>query len=111
MKIYCYISFLLLLFTCSCHQKATSIEKFEDCFSDRKNIKTHPMREGIIKEVMPDFFAITVGDSERYGPCNLASKWKEDGKKVKFQGIEKEIFPNERRAATPFVLQKILATE
>jgi len=83
------------------------METVKDCFPDRKNIKTHQLREGIIKEVMPDFFAITVGDNERYGPCNLDTKWKVDGKKVKFKGIEKEIFPHERRAATPFVLTEI----
>lgn len=111
MKVYSYYFFFFILISTSCHQKMNTIDKFEDCFPDRKNIKTHQMREGTIKEVMTDFFAITVGDSERFSPCNLTSEWKVEGKKVKFQGIEKEIFPNERRAATPFLLQKIEAVE
>ena len=107
MQKYCYILFLGFILFFSCNNKTTSLETVEDCFPDRKKIKTHQMREGVIKEVMTDFFAITVGDSERYGPCNMDVKWKVDGKKVKFRGIEKEIFPNERRAATPFVLADI----
>lgn len=91
----------------SCNNKTANLEPIKDCFPDRKNIKTHPMTEGVVKEVMTGFFAISVGDSERYSPCNLDEEWKIDGKKVKFKGIEKEIFPNERRAATPFVLHEI----
>ena len=107
MQKYCYIllfGFTLLL---SCNNKTTNSEPIKDCLPDRKNIKTHQMTEGVVKEVMQGFFAISVGDSERYSPCNLDAKWKIDGKKVKFRGIEKEIFPNERRAATPFLLTEI----
>ena len=107
MQKYCYIFFIVVIFSISCNNKTATSEQLEDCFSERKNIKTHPMTEGIIKEVMSDFFAITVGDNKRYSPCNMEEKWKIEGKKVKFSGIEKEIFPHERRAATPFVLTEI----
>lgn len=107
MKKYCYISILSFTLFFSCNHKTTNLESVEDCLPDRKDIKIHQMREGVVKEVMSDFFAITVGNSERYDPCNMDAKWKADGKKVKFTGIEKEIFPNERRAATPFLLTEI----
>ena len=96
-----------MIFSISCNNKTTSSEPEKDCLPDRKNIKTLQMTEGVIKEVMQGFFAISVGDSEKYSPCNLDAKWKIEGKKVKFKGIEKEIFPNERRAATPFLLTEI----
>ncbi|MFK8006371.1 MAG: hypothetical protein AB8H03_08375 [Saprospiraceae bacterium] len=107
MQKYCYILISVIVLAFSCNNKSTNFENAVDCFSDRKDIKTHPMREGEIKEVMAGFFAITVGEGERYDPCNLEAKWKIVGKKVKFKGIEKEIFPHERRAATPFLLHDI----
>ncbi len=107
MQKYCYIFFLTVISSFGCNNKTVTSEAFEDCFPERKNIKTHPTTEGIIKEVMNDFFAITIGDSKRYSPCNLDSKWKIEGMKVTFSGIEKEIYPHERRAATPFVLTEI----
>ena len=111
MQKYSYIFLLIVVFTIGCNNKATNSEQLVDCFPERKNIKTHPMTEGIVKEVMSDFFAITVGDSKRYSPCNMDAKWKVEGKKVKFKGIEKEIFPQERRAATPFLLLQIEAVD
>lgn len=107
MQKYSYILLLGFILFFSCTNKTKSLEPVKDCLPERKDIKTHQMKEGVVKEVMQGFFAITVGDSERYSPCNLDTKWKVDGKKVKFKGIEKEIFPNERRAATPFLLTEI----
>ena len=105
MKKYCYIFLFGLSLLFSCNNKTSNL--VEDCLPDRKNIKTHQMTEGVVKEVMQGFYAIEIGNSKRYSPCNLEAKWKIDGKKVKFSGIEKEIFPNERRTATPFLLTEI----
>ncbi|MEO1763697.1 MAG: hypothetical protein AAFR83_17415, partial [Cyanobacteria bacterium J06629_18] len=40
----------------------------------------------------------------RFAPCNLPDEFKKEGLKIRFSGDVKEIYPNERWAATLFKL-------
>ena len=70
-------------------------------FDDRKTVKIINYRVGIIKggriltEDNPTNF------ESRLSLCSLPEKFRKDGIKIIFSGEIKEIYPNERWAATP----------
>ena len=99
------LSILLVVAAQDCGKKATD----ENCFSERKTIKTLASVEGVIEKVGKDMYVIFADgyNNQRYSPCNLQEIWKVDGKKVLFSGKEKEAYPNERWAGLPFVISMI----
>ena len=107
--IFVFLGLVFMSNTC----KEKDCEITSDCFEKRKTIKMQEWSEGIVHEVTAGHFAISpVGNTnQRFGPCNLEDAFKVEGMKVKFCGAEKEIFPQERRASTPFVLGKIEKVE
>ncbi|MCJ8282268.1 MAG: hypothetical protein MJK14_21140, partial [Rivularia sp. ALOHA_DT_140] len=50
------------------------------------------------------YIIITEDNKSRFAPCNLPDKFKKEGLKIRFSGDVKEIYPNDRWAATLFKL-------
>ena len=99
------LAFLLVVAAQDCGKKANE----DNCFSERKTIKTLASVEGVVEKVGKDMYVIYADgyNNQRYSPCNLQDIWKVDGKKVRFSGKEKETYPNERWAGLPFVISMI----
>ncbi len=94
--------------------KKTTIEAatpLGDCMSDRKTVNTHENVDGKILKLNEKLYVISINadDTKRYKACNLDNKWQQDGMKVVFSGLEKEIKPNERWPGTPLRLTAISA--
>jgi hypothetical protein len=83
----------------------------EDCYNDRANIDTITNQIGEIKLIAQTYCLVFNNGNKRYTPCNLPDSLKRDMPEVMFSGIEKEIFPYERRVGTPFVLSAIKISE
>jgi len=111
MKKYCYILAVFIISSASKCDK-TNCEITNDCFPEREIVKTLELQKGAIKEVVKGIFAIVPEEgSGRYQACNMDTDLCVEGLKVKFCGIEKATLPNERRAASPFVLGHIEKAE
>ena len=97
-------SFLVLTLSA----KDCSKEKIDDCFSGRKITKTIEMTAGHIERHGKTWLIISKTDPVRhYAPCNFPEDFQEVSRKIKFSGIEKEVYPNERWAGLPFVITSI----
>ncbi|MEB3220166.1 MAG: hypothetical protein VKN72_28575 [Nostocales cyanobacterium 94392] len=74
-------------------------------FDNRKTVETVKNQVGTIKRLHETLYIIVSEDNpSRFAPCNLPEKLKQDGLKIRFNGEVKEIYPNERWAATLFKL-------
>ncbi len=82
------------------------IENTSKCaFDSRKTVGTVENKVGRIQRIHDKLYIIVTEDgSGRFAPCNLPNKFKKDGLKIRFSGEVKEIYPNERWAATLFKL-------
>lgn len=82
------------------------IENTSKCaYDSRKTVETVENQVGTIKRIHDKLYIIVTEDNTgRFAPCNLADKFKQDGLKILFSGDVKEIYPNERWAATLFKL-------
>ncbi|MEO1432761.1 MAG: hypothetical protein AAFV71_27585 [Cyanobacteria bacterium J06633_8] len=82
------------------------VENTSKCaFDDRKTVGTVENKVGRIQRIHDKLYIIIAEDnSGRFAPCNLPDKFKKDGLKIRFSGDIKEIYPNERWAATLFKL-------
>ncbi len=86
--------------------KETISELQKDCFADRKTTGTLSNVSGTTMKIGDQFY-INIMETKRYHPCNIPEEFKTENLNVTFSGEIKEIFPHERRAGTPFVLDKI----
>jgi hypothetical protein len=74
-------------------------------YDSRKTVETVENQVGTIKRIHDKLYIIVTEDNRgRFAPCNLPNKFKKDGLKINFSGDVKEIYPNERWAATLFKL-------
>ncbi|MGB3760400.1 MAG: hypothetical protein WBA07_29155 [Rivularia sp. (in: cyanobacteria)] len=82
------------------------VENTSKCaFDSRKTVGTVEKKVGRIQRIHDKLYIIVTEDnSGRFAPCNLPNKFKQDGLKIQFSGDIKEIYPNERWAATLFKL-------
>ncbi|HEY9872516.1 MAG TPA: hypothetical protein V6D12_03735 [Candidatus Obscuribacterales bacterium] len=80
-----------------------------DCtYDDRKTVNTVKNQKGKITLSGGIYVLVTEGtNSIRLGACNLPDAFKKEGQSVLFSGEVKEIYPNERWAATPFKITTI----
>lgn len=79
-----------------------------DCYPDRKTIRTINDQEGEIFLIDNTNFGITCSDGDKpLLPCNLPASLQKAGKKIIFAGIIKETKLEELWAGEPFVLLKI----
>ncbi|MEO1626773.1 MAG: hypothetical protein AAFV25_16585 [Bacteroidota bacterium] len=99
----------IVLFFLASTKKCNKTSDFIDCHPDRATKTEVKDQSGIIQHVNGDNWVIVYGENgnRRYLPCNLEKSWQTDNKRVRFDGLEKEIHANERWVGTPFVLQKI----
>jgi hypothetical protein len=79
----------------------------EDCYNDRANTDTITNQIGEIKLIAQTYCLIFNNGNKRYTPCNLPDSLEKEIPLIVFSGIEKEIFPYERRVGTPFILSAI----
>jgi hypothetical protein len=77
----------------------------ECSFDTRKTVGSVKNQQGKIERV-GDIYRIVTKDSSIV-PCNLPDAFKQDSKTILFSGELKEIYPNERWAATPFKITAI----
>ena len=103
------LGLIFLTQSCPPPRETSKTQHFsEDCYPDRKTVSGITRVTGRILKVGSIYaIALIDDDSRRYGPCNLTEQWQEEGKVVIFSGDVKEIRPNERWPATPFVLTMI----
>lgn len=74
-------------------------------FDSRKTVETVENKVGRIQRIHEKLYIIVTEDNRgRFAPCNLPDKFKKDGLMIRFSGEVKEIYPNERWAATLFKL-------
>ncbi len=74
-------------------------------FDSRKTVETVENQVGRIQRIHDKLYIIVTEDNRgRFAPCNLPDKFKQDGLRIVFSGDIKEIYPNERWAATLFKL-------
>jgi len=79
----------------------------QDCMPERKDQETLSDEKGSIIKVAEYYIILSNDGNSRYLPCNLPDTFKQEGQKVKYTLITKEIYPNERHMATPCYLTKI----
>jgi hypothetical protein len=109
-KIIGFIVFLIVLNIIGCSIKGKSGHNglaTVDCMPDRKSQESMTNQYGSIIKVAEQFVLQTDGENQRFIACNLPESYHKEGLKVNFSILIKEIFPNERWAATPVVLQEI----
>ena len=88
-------------------ENAPTLQDEEDCHGKRSVTQTLEEANGSIMKVT-GMYVISMNDgNDRYQPCDLPKKYNQEGILVRFSGEVLEIFPNERRAATPFRLKFI----
>ncbi len=82
------------------------VENRSKCaFDDRKTVETVENKVGTVRRIHDELYIIISEDNRsRFAPCNLPDKLKKEGLKIRFSGDIKEIYPNERWAATLFKL-------
>ena len=78
-----------------------------DCFDDRKNEKELDLLKASIVNIGSEFYIDDTEGNQRYFACNLPDTCKKEGLIVTCSLIVKEIFPYERRMATPGLLTKV----
>ena len=79
------------------------IKNILECwFDDRKTVKIMKNRVGIIKDGSILTEDNLTNFESRLSLCSLPEEFRKDGLKIIFSGEIKEIYPNERWAATPF---------
>ncbi|MEM7716150.1 MAG: hypothetical protein AAF349_21680 [Cyanobacteria bacterium P01_A01_bin.68] len=78
------------------------MKKIVECwFDDRKTVKIIKNRVGIIKDSSILTEDNPTNFESRLSLCSLPEQFRKDGLKIIFSGEIKEIYPNERWAATP----------
>ncbi|MEM6402973.1 MAG: hypothetical protein AAF757_22555 [Cyanobacteria bacterium P01_D01_bin.116] len=82
------------------------IKKNSKCaFDSRKTVDTVENQVGTVRRIHDRLYIIVSEDNRsRFAPCNLPNKFKKEGLKIIYSGEVKEIYPNERWAATLFKL-------
>jgi hypothetical protein len=82
------------------------VENKNKCaFDSRKTVATVESKVGRIQRIHEKLYIIVSEDGRgRFAPCNLSEEFKKDGLRIVFSGDVKEIYPNERWAATLFKL-------
>lgn len=82
------------------------VEKSSKCaFDNRKTVETVENKVGTVRRIHDKLYIIISEDNRsRFAPCNLPDEFKKDGLRIVFSGDVKEIYPNERWAATLFKL-------
>ena len=102
---------LTVVATSGCHTvtKNTGAQGLftQDCMPERKNQETQTDETGSIIKVAEYYIILSNDGNSRYLPCNMPDTFKQEGRKVKYSLITKEIYPNERHMATPCYLTKI----
>ena len=80
-----------------------------DCtYGNRRTVDTVKNQKGKVMLIGGVYTILTEGNNGiRFGACNLTDALKKDGQAVLFSGEVKEIYPNERWAATPFKITAI----
>lgn len=74
-------------------------------FDNRKTVDTVKNQVGKVRKIHDRLYIIVSKDIRgRFAPCNLPDEFKKDGLMIRFSGDVKEIYPNERWAATLFKL-------
>ena len=79
----------------------------EDCAADRKNDKTLTDVSGVVNIIANTYVIVCENPYSRYNACNMPEACNKEDLQVVFSGIVKEVFPYERRFATPILLQSI----
>ena len=81
------------------------VEKTSKCaFDSRKTVDNVKNQVGKVRRIHDRLYIIVSKDNGRFAPCNLSDEFKKDGLMIRFSGDVKEIYPNERWAATLFKL-------
>jgi len=82
------------------------VKKDSKCaFDSRKTVDTVEKQVGTVRRIHDKLYIIISEDNRsRFAPCNLPNKFKKEGLKIIYSGEVKEIYPNERWAATLFKL-------
>lgn len=82
------------------------VENNSKCvYDERKTVETVKDSIGTVRRIHDKLYIIITEDNKsRFAPCNLPDKFKKEGLKIRFSGDVKEIYPNERWAATLFKL-------
>ena len=74
-------------------------------FDSRKTVDTLEKQVGTVRRIHDKLYIIVSEDNRsRFAPCNLPDEFKKEGLKIIYSGEIKEIYPNERWAATLFKL-------
>ena len=74
-------------------------------FDSRKTVDTLEKQVGTVRRIHDKLYIIVSEDNRsQFAPCNLPDKLKKEGLKIIYSGDIKEIYPNERWAATLFKL-------
>ncbi len=89
------------------------VEKTSKCaFDNRKTVDTVENQVGTVRRIHDKLYIIISEDNRsRFAPCNLPDEFKKEGLKIRFSGDVKEIYPNERWAATLFKLTDYKAVD
>lgn len=90
----------------SSSEEVQSKEDLEDCFHPRKTIRTIVNEEGKMLKVT-GVYVIVSNIKGRYQACEIPEEFQKEGMEVTFSGDKLEIYPNERRIATPLRLTNI----
>ncbi|AFY56114.1 hypothetical protein Riv7116_3665 [Rivularia sp. PCC 7116] len=91
------------------------VKKDSKCaFDSRKTVDTVENKVGKVRRIHDRLYIIVSEENRsRFAPCNFPDELKKDGLMIRFSGDVKEIYPNERWAATLFKLSdyKVLDAE
>ena len=89
------------------NENVPTLQDEEDCHGKRSVTQTLEEANGSIIKVAGMYVISMNEGTDRYQPCELPKKYNQECILVRFSGEVLEIFPNERRAATPFRLKFI----
>jgi hypothetical protein len=82
-----------------------------DCFGDRKSFGEVTVLNARINVISDTYIIVDESGNSRYYACNLPVAFHEESLQVSCTLVVKEIFPNERRFATPALLKEISVRE
>ncbi len=81
------------------------------CFEDRKTTKEIVEHKAKIIKVATWWMMVPDESGSRWQPCEMPEMFQEENLTVIVSGEVKEIYPNERRAGTPFIIHGLVKAD
>ncbi len=84
----------------------SKFQQTEDCYKDRNTVKIVGLTSAKVLKAGKLGILDCYETGDRYQAC-MIPEWATVGTEVRITGVAKEVFENERRAGTPFLISEI----